>query len=271
MDIAALLRLTTATTASLLLSACSGAGSNETTQPTEVPQPMVASDAIISKVYDPDYMLPKGFFVDERTNTPQSYTVYHVKDASLSYELCTNEFDTARAWEEADNQSRAVSGHFVGTYENDQYFEFIRELSYPGDIGNVPGATSPGFARVFRCASVNRNGVDRNLRYGFGGQLNMQPLEAADVTRFAEYLWQFTFFDNPKRKVLDSFVTEDSQSIEHTMRLAFVVNQGFERCDKIEIIDWTFKVQRTTGNIERQFQPVDVFEARVVNGSPERC
>ena len=256
----------------LLLAGCGGAAASNDQPPTiSAGKPAISGDEVIAKIYDTNYKLPADFFVDERADTPGAYTVYHVKDASLSYELCTNDYEEALGWEDADNMARAVNGYFVGSYENDQYFEFMRELSYPDAVGNVQGVTSPGFARVFKCASVDRTGVDRNLRHGFGGVLNSQPLTAGLVQQFAEYLWQFTYFDNPKRKVLDSFTAENPQAIEHTLRLAFVINQGFDRCDRIEIIDWVFSAQRANGQVDRRFDFQLAFEARVVSGVPERC
>ena len=256
----------------VLVTGCGGASvSSEQPSVVATEKPAISGDEVIAKVYDNNYKLPADFFIDERADTPRSYTVYHVKDASLSYELCTNDYNEALAWEDADNSARTVNGSFVGAYENEQYFEFIRELSYLDDVGNVQGVTSPGFARVFKCASIDRGGVDRNLRYGHGGVLNARPLTAAFVRQFAEYLWQFTYFDNPKRKVLDSFTSENPQAIEHTLRLAFVINQGFDRCDRIEIIDWVFSASRENGQVDRRFDLQAAFEARLVDGVPERC
>ncbi len=82
-------------------------------------------DEIIAKVYNNLYQVPDYFYVDERTDTPASVTFYHVKDPSTSYELCTDDHYQALEWETADNDSRVVNGYYVGSYENDRYFEFI--------------------------------------------------------------------------------------------------------------------------------------------------
>lgn len=118
-------------------------------------------------MYDNYYHVPDSFYVDERTSTSRSYTLYHVKDPSISYELCTDDYQQALAWESADNDSRSANGYYVESYESDRYFEFIRELSFPDGIGNIGDLTSPGFARVFKSSYVNRDGVDRNLRDGY--------------------------------------------------------------------------------------------------------
>lgn len=256
---------------SLALGACGG---SDTANPGGTSQPAVraipSNQDIVQRVYDNNYSVPDGFFVDERAATPQSYSLYHVKDSSLSYELCSDDFAEALAWEDADNESRSVSGHYVGSYENPMYFEFIRELVYNDSVGNA-GDTSPGFARVFKCSSIDRNGVDRNLRDGYAGVLNTRPLSAATVRIFAEYLWQFVFFETTQRKVLQSYTTERAGSIDHTLVIAVAFNQGSERCDRIEVIDWVFSADKATGEVSKAFNFLFSLEARNVGGVPLEC
>ncbi len=254
------------------LASCGGGGAGAPPVDAILPiKPIPSNAEIIAAVYDSAYTVPDGFFIDERADTPQSYSLYHVKDASISYELCTDDYYEALAWEEADNLSRSVNGLYIDSYENDKYFEFIRELFYPDDVGNVQGATSPGFARVFKCSSINRDGVDRNLRDGYAGVLNTRPLTAGVVRNFTEYLWQFAFFETSLRKVLDSFSTERADAIEHTLVLAFVVNQGYGQCDRIEVIDWVFSADKSSGEVTKDFRFRFAIEAEVVDGSPQQC
>ena len=261
-------------TISLFLTACSGgAGTSDAPAPTN-PQPLKiipSNEAIIATVYDRAYSVPENFFVDERAGTTRSFSLYHVKDTSVSYELCTNDYAEALAWEDADNLNRPVSGYFAGSYENEMYFEFVRELTFPDDVGNIANDTSPGFARVFKCSSIDRNGVDRNLRNGYGGTLNTRPLTAEVVRDFAEYLWQFTFFETADRKVLDSYSTERTNAYDHTLLLGFVINQGFGQCDRIEVVDWIFSADKSTGTVSRDFRFLFSLEAQLVDGVPEQC
>jgi len=263
----------------LLINGCGGGSATEAAKapvaaapPSADPVYVLPSDEdVAAKVYNPDYSVPNGFFVDERASSSSSYTIYHVMDESGSYERCTDSFATAEAWEEADNASRAVQGYYVGAYENDRYFEFIRELAYDNDVGNVGSPTSPGYARIFKCANTSRDGVDRSVLNGYAGRLNTTPRSAADLRVFAEYLWQFTFFPYRHKKVLDSVAGSSADGYERTLVLAFAINQGTDRCDRIEVVDWAFKADRSSGDVSQSFDVIHTFEARLDNGSPVIC
>lgn len=262
----------------LVVAACGG-GSTEPAKPAAAVAPegpeagyvLPADREIAARIYDPDYSVPAGFFTDARAGTSASYTVHHVMDASGSFELCTDDFATAEAWEAVDNANRAVSGYFVGAAETERYFEFVRELSYPGDVGNVGSQTSPGYARVFKCSNTNRDGVDRSDLNGFAGMLNVSPRNPEDVRVFAEYFWQFAFFPYRHRKVLDSVGGATAGSVDRSLILGFAVNQGDGRCDRIDVVDWTFTVDRDSGRAEQRFDTIHSFEARLESGSPVLC
>jgi len=256
----------------LSLAACDGEHpAHSVTEVSLTSRIIPSQEEIIAAIYDSSYTVPDTFFVDERADTPQSYTLYHLKDVSVSYELCTDDFDQARQWEDTDNTERSVSGSYAGSYQNDNYFEFIRELYYPNSVGNVAGTTSPGFARVFKCSNVNRNGVDRNLRDGFAGILNVRPLSLGAVREFSEYMWQFVFFETSQRKVLRTYSTELQTTLEHTLLLGFAINQGTGRCDRIEVVDWIFSADKSNGQINKEFLLLFSFEAQVVDSIPELC
>jgi len=229
------------------------------------------SGQVLSLAYDNSYQTPEQFYIDERASTPGSYSVYHVKDFSVSYELCTDEFNEALLLEAADNASRSVNGELVTTVENSRYFEFVRELSYPDSVGNIPEPTSPGFSRIFKCSYVNRDGADRNLRNGFAGRLNASPLSEDVVKTYAEYMWQFTFFWPAKPKVLSSHSAETEEAFKNTLQLLLLTNQGDARCDLIEVIDWEFSVDKNTGQITKTYRKLYESEAQLIDGSPQEC
>mgnify|MGYP003666590907 FL=1 len=219
----------------------------------------------------PRYSVPDGFFVDERASTPQSYTVYHVKDPSVSYELCTDDFSTAATWEDADNTSRQVNGYYVGHTENERYFEFVRELSYGNSVGNIDDLTSPGFSRVFKCSYATRDGVDRSLLSGYAGKINARPLSSEVLREYVEYLWQFTFFNVSAKSVLESYGTDSADALQRTLLLGFATLQGADQCDLVEVIEWTFSADLLSGEVVSQFDPVLSFQAELRDGVPAVC
>lgn len=255
--------------------ACGGSGSSNDRQPDSSGAPaaklLPTNTQILAKVYDSEYSVPDDFFVDDRASTTRSYTLHHVLDESDSFEMCTDDLVIAQAWEQADNASRAVSGYYVASLENDRYFEFARELSFNDDVSNIGDITSPGFARVFKCSHTNRDGVDRQLLDGYAGRLDPAELDAQALREFTEYLWQFRFFPVTDKKILDSTAVSVSGGLQHTLLLALVTNQGTDRCDLIELVEWRFHVNSSSGEIERTFDTVRSFEASFVDGEPSLC
>ncbi len=247
--------------------ACGGSGSgNDVPRAAETGQ-LPGNDEILGKVYDDDYSVPAGFFVDERATTGRSYTVHHVLDESLSFERCSDDLVEAQAWEAADNAARAVSGYYVTSYENDRYFEFVRELAYTEDVGNIGEPTSPGYARVFKCTHTNRDGVDRALLDGYAGRLDPARLDADTLRDFAEYLWQFTFLNVSRKKVIASY-GDDRQ---RALLLALVVNQGDGACDQVDVVEWRYEADPSDGEVWRRYDVLRSFEATLEGGLPALC
>jgi len=259
-----------------IAAACGGSESTGTDLPGE---PLTGGQAnalpddaiILAKAYDNDYSVPNGFFVDERARTTRSYTAHHVLDESGAFEICSDDLVDAQALEHTDNAARAVSGYFVTAYENERYFEFVRELAYTSDIGNITDLTSPGYSRVFKCAHTNRDGVDRSLLNGYSGRINPQRLEAASLRDFTEYLWQFRFFNTRHKKVIASYGANAASRLQHTLLLAFVHSQGQDSCDRIDVVEWRFSADPASGEVSREFETVHSFEATVAAGIPTIC
>ncbi len=259
----------------LFAAACGGSGSAESAKPASTPAatvPQMPSDAdIASKAYDPHYFVPDGFFADLRADTVGSYTIHHVLDSSQSYELCSDDLVEAQAWEEADNTSRAVNGQYVTSIETDRYFEFVRELSYTQDVGNITTPTTPGFARVFKCRHTNRDGVDRNLLDGYAGRIDLQRLSGARLQDFAEYLWQFAWFNVSRKKVIASHAGDTPGALRHTLVLALVNNQGADACNRIDVVEWHFDACPSSGEIYRRFDLHHSFAATFEGGVARLC
>jgi len=259
-----------------IAAACGGSGSTDASLPQSPASDrkinaLPSDTVILAKAYDNNYSVPDGFFVDERAETTRSYTVHHVLDASASFEVCSDDLVEAQLLEEADNNSRAVNGYYVTSHETERYFEFVRELAYEQDVGNIDEITSPGYARVFKCAHTNRNGVDRSLLSGYSGRINPERLGAVALREFAEYLWQFRFFNARYKKVLASYGTGSADSPSHTMVLAFVHNQGQDTCDRVDVVEWRFSADPVSGDVSRDFSTVHSFEATTTAGIPSFC
>ena len=79
---------------------------------------------------------------------------------------------------------------------------------------------------------------------------------ATDVRNFTEYMWQFSFFTAARKKVLHSLSTETSQAWVQTLRLALVTSQGAGRCDRIDVVDWDFEVDKSSGDITKNFEVI---------------
>ena len=258
-----------------ITAACGGSGPADTSKNTEAPGSQAyllpSNEDILAKAYDNAYSVPDHFYVDERAETIRSYTIHHVLDESNSFEVCSDDLVDAQALESADNDSRAVNGYYVTSFENERYFEFVRELDYTQDVGNIGDITSPGYARVFKCNHTNRDGVDRTLLDGYSGRLDSERLDAATLREFTEYLWQFRFFNVSAKKVIDSYGSTAPPALRHTLLLALVVNQGVDACDRIDVVDWHFDADPVTGEISRQFDTLHSFEATLSAGNPTFC
>ncbi len=231
----------------------------------------ISNDEVLRKMYDTNYEVPAGFYKDSRADSTRSYTVYHLKDVTNAFELCSSSFEAARDWEAADNEDREIGGVYVGSAETQMYYEFIRELSYPSSVGNTSGTTSPGYARVFKCDYVNRDGVDRSIRNGYAGTLNIRPLEKSQLADYVEYLWQFTYFQPAQKKVLDTTQHEDATSIRHNLLLGLLTDQGSDRCNLIEVVEWSFDLSKESSQITKQFKLLRSFEAQQDAGAGTIC
>ncbi|MEM7432307.1 MAG: hypothetical protein AAF351_10310 [Pseudomonadota bacterium] len=261
-------------TLALASTSCGSPSASKVTADTEA---ATADEATISTldiatlVYDTNYSVPENFYTDDRADTSRSYTMHHLLDETASFELCTDDYATAAAWEEADNASRAVQGYFVAAHENERYFEFARELSYQDDVGNIDDITSPGFARVLKCRYADRQGVDRIAFNGYAGHLKNEPLDANSMRVFAEYFWQFRFFPTSTQKVIASDSVQTAATIDQTLLIAFATVQGAGQCDQIEVAEWRFSANRSTGRVHKYFETITIFEARLEAGQVSLC
>jgi len=102
--------------------------------------------------------------------------------------------------------------------------------------------------------------------------LNRPSPTAADVKELAEYLWQFTWYNNYGNAVLASSSLTANGTLEHTLIIASLVRASTsEACDRIDIVRWIHSVDAVTGAITRRLEPVRSVYARESAGSSTLC
>jgi hypothetical protein len=167
------------------------------------------------------------------------------------HELCTDDPDQARDW------SNTVSGSaeaLVGQSATDRYFEFQRvRNSMP--VVNVR-------ARVFRCAYLDRSGVNLADVQGPAGRLNLRPVDAAALRTLGEYLWTFSTYNNADHAVLASRDAQQNGSLEHEIVMAQLIRTGAGGCDRVSVSTLRHRVDLATGALVREWVPLWEFGAR---------
>ena len=105
----------------------------------------------------------------------------------------------------------------------------VRSDAHMFELVRVPRAdvTAMMRHRVFRCDYLDRSGTDLRADAGAAGIMNQRPLTAAELERLAEYLWQFTMFNNADYAVeSSSTLDERRRSLVQTIRMGQLVRGG---------------------------------------------
>ncbi len=256
--------------ATLLFMGGCGSGAAPATPPQTAPtqNSLPSDDAILGKVYAPNVSVPNNFLVDAASQLTGSYTLGHLRSTDLdpqaatAYELCSNDMTQALDW--SDTVTRSRGGLMLSATESSRYFEFTRQIAGLDDW--------VALERVFRCDYLNRDGVDLGEAFGRGGQFNVTPVTLNEVRELAEYLWQFSAFNNPGHAVLESQGYSLGSTLRHALTIASRVPLAGERegCDLIEIFDWHFDVL-PDGAITTSKVPVLGFDARWDGFQAARC
>ena len=100
---------------------------------------------------------------------------------------------------------------------------------------------------------------------------SVRPAPDIDRREIADYLWQFTFYGPSRSAVIGTYSEDRPGSLDHTLVLVGVIRQGFEQCEPIEVVDWTFSADRHSGKVTKRCQLVRQFDAELVSGMPRRC
>jgi hypothetical protein len=268
-----------------LLVACGGGGS--TAPSSSNPQPAVVSPpgadsapstsaadlSLADRMYKGDARTPVGFDVEERpASVTGTLATRHIRNTDLAtgpqalgptYEVCTNDLAQAIDWSESQATWQGQYSDLAEVNSDPRMFELVR----------VPRADATAMLRhrVFRCDYLDRAGSDLHSDSGSAGLMNQRPLNAVELKKLAEYLWQFTLFNNADYAVESSTSTTSGNSIVQTIRMGQLVRGSSGGCDTVQLVDWTHTMDIGNGSLSRALAPVRSFKVKSAAGNVTSC
>jgi len=274
----------------LALSACGGGGgasasppSSGNKQPTNLdapapannPPPAVSSGDLdlADRIYKGTERTPAGFHVETRpANVSGTLSTRHLKNTDFAtgpqaigptFEVCTNDMAQAIDWSEHQATWQGQYSDLAEVRGDAHMFELIR----------VPRSDVTAMIRhrVFRCDYLDRSGSDLRAEAGSAGNMNQRPLTASELQDLAEYLWQFTMFNNSDYAVLSSAGSVSGGNLVHTIRLGQLVRGSGSACDTLQVSDWTHTMNATDGTLTRTLTPVRSVSVRNTASGVESC
>jgi hypothetical protein len=277
-------------TASLLLAACGGGGgagssappASGNSQPASVSTPPASNTPpstssadleLAARLYQGDARTPAGFDVESRpSNVAGTLSTRHLKNTDVAtgpqaispiYEMCTNDMAQAIDWSERQATYQGQYSDIAEVHGDTRMFEIVR----------VPRADVTAMIRhrVFRCDYVDRTNSDLRADAGSAGSMNQRPLTADELEKLAEYLWQFTLFNNSDYAVQSSSTTVDGSNIVQTIRMGQLVRGSAGGCDTVQLMDWTHTMNSTNGSLTRTLGNVRSFQVKSTSGAVSSC
>lgn len=235
----------------VVLGGCGGGGESSLPAPqgpAQVARPVDLSDLQVANLlYSDRQRTPEGFALDPAPPGYGQVTTFHLA-------ACTDDWNTALAASEAAALAAPTYSDLVATVEEARYFEF----------GRVPRTAGNDYLRmrVYRCAWYDPAAP----------RINARPLDAATVSAFAEYQWQYTSFNNFGQVVLERATRTTATAIEHTLDMAVLAGgAGGAGCDRIDVLAWTYGVAVADGAVSQDTQPLYSFSARFRDGAAALC
>lgn len=276
----------------LLITACGGGGggggsggvassSSGNSQPASVSTPPAPSAPATSsadldlaaRLYKGDARTPAGFDVESRpSNVAGTLSTRHLKNTDVAtgpqaiapiYEMCTNDMAQAMDWSERQASYQGQYSDVAEVNGDSRMFEIVR----------VPRADVSAMIRhrVFRCDYLDRTNSDLRADAGSAGSMNQRPLTAVELEKLAEYLWQFTLFNNSDYAVQSSSTTVDGSSIVQTIRMGQLVRGSAGACDTVQLMDWTHTMNSANGSLTRTLGNVRSFQVKSNSGTVSSC
>jgi phage-related tail fiber protein len=125
--------------------------------------------------------------------------------------------------------------------------------------------------RVFRCDYLDRSNTDLRADIGAAGSMNQRPLTAVELDKLAEYLWQFTLFNNSDYAVESSTTAANGSTITQTIRMGQIERGSAGACDTVNVSDWVHSMDAASGAITRSLTTVRSFKVKSTSAGAESC
>jgi hypothetical protein len=274
------------------LAACGGGGgsaaapasSGSISQPASAPAPAAvvnnppapmnnADLTLADRLYKGDARTPAGFDLETRpSNVAGTLSTRHLKNTDLAtgvqaisrtYEVCTNDMAQAIDWSERQATWQGQYSDLVEVRSDTHMFEVVR----------VPRADVTAMLRhrVFRCDYLDRSESDLRSDVGAAGSMNQRPLTAVELEELAEYLWQFTLFNNSDYAVESSSSSASGSTIAQTIRMGQIERGSGGACDTVRISDWTHVMDAQNGTLTRALSAVRSFKVKSTSAGAATC
>jgi hypothetical protein len=101
--------------------------------------------------------------------------------------------------------------------------------------------------------------------------MNQRPLTAAELEALAEYLWQFTVFNNSEYAVESSTRSSSGGLLTHTIRMGQLVRGVNGGCDTVQLVDWTHTMNPVNGALTRSLSNVRSYQSKSNSTGAEGC
>jgi hypothetical protein len=242
--------------------------------PTAPAQPSNNADMTLAgRLYKGDERTPSGFDVEQRpASVSGTLSTRHLRNTDFAtgpqavspvYEVCTNDMAQAIDWSESLASWHGQYSDLVEVRSDAQKFEVIR----------VPRADVTAMLRhrVFRCDYLDRSSTDLRADAGAAGAMNQRPLTAAELESLAEYLWQFTTFNNSDFAVESSTRSTSGATLMHTIRMGQLVRGVNGACDTVQLVDWTHTMNPVDGALTRSLTSVRSYQVKSSTAGAETC
>lgn len=209
----------------------------------ENPAVLLSTDdeKIVNLAYSQTYMYPSGFkFQPDLDGSVYFENTVSIGSSETSWiELNTNDQQQAKDWSEISSDKSSYYRDLVSENETEKYIEFKRV--------NSSNTNDAILSRVHK-SSYFVPTFDKFQPTNTIGTLKKRPINKETTKEFIEYLWANNLIGTTD-KVLEYDLEEYSDKIRYNLKSAFVANGDFGLCDRIEITQFIFLVEKQSGAV----------------------